>query len=337
MRLLWCWGIEPPELFGSLHADGIEVVSFTGTQTDLARTLADGGFQAVLVRRGLYIDRSVLAAAPTLKFVQRAGRTTRSIDTQACQDCGVAVAATAMHIDVAVAEHALALMLALRRQLIRADQDVRAATYRELALTPEPTTESRFSTNWTQLAALPTLYRRRLGIVGLGEIGTALAERARAFGMDIVYHQRHQADAATERRLDAKFVDLAELAEMADVVSLHVPHTESTEGLVDADFLRRMRPSSILINVSRGALVDEEALVCALRDRRIAGAGLDVFEREPLGEDSPLISAPNTILTPHIASGTDIALDVARLQANLLAYRHGETVRDLVVPAAVDR
>lgn len=337
MRLLWCWSIEPPEIFRSLRIEGIDVVPFAGTQLEFARAVADGGFQAALVRRDLRIDRSVLTATPTLKFVQRAGRTTGGIDTHACHDRGIAVAATAMHIDMAVAEHALALMLALRRQLIAADRDVRTGGYRCLGLVPKPTSETTFATNWTQLALLPTLYRRRLGIVGLGEIGTALADRAHAFGMDIVYHQRHRADIAVERRLDARHVDLAELAETADVVSLHLPQTEHTQGLINAAFLSRMRQDSILINVSRGALVDEEALVCALRDRRIAGAGLDVFEHEPLPVDSPLISAPNTLLTPHIASGTDIDLDLARLRANLLAYRRGETVHDLVVPIAVDR
>ena len=122
---------------------------------------------------------------------------------------------------------------------------------------------------------------KTLGIVGLGQIGTATARRGKAFGMDVVYAGRRRADEALEQELDTRFLDLDELLEIADVVSLHCPLTDETRYLITAERLRRMKPGAFLVNTTRGPVIDEGALAVALREGVIAGAGLDVFEKEP--------------------------------------------------------
>ena len=141
---------------------------------------------------------------------------------------------------------------------------------------------------------------KTLGIVGLGLIGQATARRAKAFGMEIIYSGRRQADPAVEAELGARYVTFDELLETADVVSLHCPLNAETQHLIDADRLKQMRSDAFLINTTRGPVVDEQALVDALRAGEIAGAGLDVFETEPLTA-SPLFDLDNVILTPHQA------------------------------------
>ncbi len=144
---------------------------------------------------------------------------------------------------------------------------------------------------------------RQLGIIGMGGIGEALAERARAFGMSVVYHNRRTVDPEVEERLGARLVGLHELLETSDVVSLNCPYSEATHHLVDATALARMKSSAFLVNTARGPIVDEAALVEALRSGQIAGAGLDVFEHEP--EVHPgLLDLDNAVLIPHLGSAT---------------------------------
>jgi lactate dehydrogenase-like 2-hydroxyacid dehydrogenase len=144
---------------------------------------------------------------------------------------------------------------------------------------------------------------KTLGIVGLGQIGRATAERARALGMSIAYTGRRQADAKVEAALDARFLPLSDLLAESDVVSIHCPLTAETKHLIGASELAAMRPTAFLVNTSRGAVVDERALVQALREGVIAGAGLDVFEREP-EIDPGLFELENAVLLPHLGSAT---------------------------------
>ena len=166
--------------------------------------------------------------------------------------------------------------------------------------------------------------------MGFGEIGSAVASRARAFGMDIIYHRRSRLNEDAEQALGIRYASLPELTRTSDVVSLHIPDSPETTQIVNAEFLRSMRPSAFLVNVSRGRLVDEIALARSLREHWIAGAGLDVFDQEPLPASSPLLTLPNVILTPHIASGTDQAQDLERLVGNLQLVAQGQIPRDLV-------
>ncbi len=174
---------------------------------------------------------------------------------------------------------------------------------------------------------------KTLGIVGLGQIGTAVARRARAFGMSIVYTGRRRADTDVERELDARYLTLEELLRESDVVSLHCPLTPQTRHLIDADALATMKPTAYLINTTRGAVVDEAALADALANGVIAGAGLDVFEKEP--EVHPtLLELDNVALTPHLGSATrETRTAMAMLAArNAVAVLRGDDPLTPVVP-----
>lgn len=324
LRVLWCWPILPEHV----PTETLEVRPFSGRQEGLAHALAD--VDAVLVRRGLRIDSDALAAGRRLRLVLRAGTNTSNIDLASAAEHGVRVATIRMHIDMSVAEHALALMLAVARRLPSADRDVREGAYRRLRLTPAPTSETVMATNWMGYVDLPTLFGRTLGIVGLGEIGSAVAERAAAFGMTVLYAQRRRADASVEARGGARYVPLSELCRESDFVSLHVPDTTETHHLVNSAFLQAMKPTAFLINVSRGGVVDEASLVQALTAGSIAGAALDVYSDEPLPSESPLASAPHTVLTPHIASGSDVGRDAARLVAHLVEFAQGAPAGSVV-------
>ncbi|MCA9661295.1 MAG: D-glycerate dehydrogenase, partial [Myxococcales bacterium] len=214
---------------------------------------------------------------------------------------------------------ALALLLACARRLPEAAADARAGRW----------------TTWSPDGWLGADLRgATLGIVGLGKIGRAVAARARAFGMRIVYAGRRR-DPGAEAELDATALPLDALLETSDFVSLHVPRTPATEGMIDAAALRRMKPSARLINTARGSLVDPDALAEALRAGWIAGAAIDVTDPEPLPAGHPLYAEPRLLITPHIGSATEgTRRRMAELAvANLLAGLAGEALPHCVNPA----
>jgi glyoxylate reductase len=176
------------------------------------------------------------------------------------------------------------------------------------------------------------LQGRRLGIVGMGSIGQAVASRARAFGLEIVYHNRSAVDAETEHRLGAQLVPLDELFATSDIVSLNCPYTDATHHLVDADALATMRPSAFLLNTARGAVVDEAALADALRNGTIAGAGLDVFEHEP-DVHPELLGLDNVVLVPHLGSAT---VETRGAMADLAARNVAAHLRGDPLPTPVN-
>lgn len=234
------------------------------------------------------VDDAFLDAAPNLRVVANVAVGYNNIDVPACHARGVVVTNTPDVLTDATADLAMALTLMATRRLGEGERLIRSGT----------------PWKWGMFMMLGTgVQGRRLGIVGMGAIGEALAERARSFGMDVVYHNRRAVDAATEARLGARLVGLHELLETSDVVSLNCPYTEATHHLIDAAALERMKPTAYLVNTARGAIVDEEALVTALSDGRIAGAALDVFEHEP--EVHPgLLELENAVLIPHLGSAT---------------------------------
>jgi len=201
-------------------------------------------------------------------------------------------------------------MLAVARRVVEGDERVRAGQFKY----------------WAPLLFLGhDVSGKTLGIVGLGQIGKAVARRARAFDMNIVYHNRKRIPESQERELPARYVSLDELFAQADFVSLHVTLSQATRHLIGARELKLMKPSAYLINASRGPVVDEEALVEVLRAGAIAGAGLDVYEREP--ELTPgLIELRNVVLLPHVGSATlETRTKMAALAAeNLLVGLRGE-------------
>jgi phosphoglycerate dehydrogenase-like enzyme len=228
------------------------------------------------------VSRAVIEAAPRLKLVQKIGVGVNTIDLDACRDHGVTVANMPGTNSQAVAEHTLALMLAVLRRTVDLDRATRAGR------------------GWSLEAA--TLDRageiagRTIGLLGFGDVARRLAPALNALGARVLCHTR------TERQVEgAEPVSLAELLRRSDILSLHVPLTRDTERLIDRSALERMKPGSILINTARGALVDEVSLVDALKSSHLRGAGLDVFAAEPAAADHALFALDNVVVSPHIA------------------------------------
>jgi glyoxylate reductase len=234
------------------------------------------------------VDDAFLAAAPNLRMVANVAVGYNNIDVSACTARGVTVTNTPGVLTDATADLAMGLLLMVTRRLGEGERLIRSGA----------------PWKWGMFMMLGTgLQGRRLGVVGMGAIGEAMATRAKAFGMEIVYHNRTAVDAETEQRLDASLVDLDELLATSDVVSLNCPYSEATHHLIDAAALARMRRDAFLINTARGPIVDEAALVAALENEAIAGAGLDVFENEP-DVHPGLIELDNAVIVPHLGSAT---------------------------------
>jgi len=264
------------------------------------------------------VDEALLdAAGPGLRVVANYAVGLDNVDLEACRARGIAVAHTPGVLTDATADLAWALLLAVARRVREGDALVRSGGW----------------SGWSPLQLLGTsLAGRTFGVVGLGRIGAAAAQRARGFGMDVVYTGRSRRE-REEARLEARFVSLEELLEVSDVVSLHCPSTPETRHLIDADALSRMRSSAILVNTARGDVVDEAALVDALREGQIGGAGLDVFEREPLVHEG-LVELDNVVLAPHLGSATvETRGAMARMVAEaVIAVLEGGAVEHWAVP-----
>jgi glyoxylate reductase len=231
-------------------------------------------------------DEFFEAAGPRLRCVANVAVGYDNVDVEAAKRRGVVVTNTPGVLDDATADLTMALILAATRRLAEGDRLIRSG---------EPW-------SWGMGFMLgSSLQGKRLGIVGLGGIGTRVAERARAFGMEIAYHSRHRSPG--EAQLEAERLPLPDLLATSDVVSLHCPLTPETHHLIGAEQLAAMKPSAVLVNAARGPIVDEAALATALAEGRIAAAGLDVFEREPEVEPG-LLGLDNVALTPHLGSAT---------------------------------
>jgi glyoxylate reductase len=250
---------------------------------------AIAGSDAVVTLLHDRIDDAFLdAAGPGLRVVANVAVGYDNIDVSACARRGVVATNTPGVLVDATADIAMALILMSTRRLGEAERMVRKGG----------------TWSWSMFFMLGTgLQGKTLGIVGLGQIGAATARRARAFGMRIAYAGRRRADAALESELGAELLELDELLATADVVSIHTPLSDATRHLIDAGRLARMKPTAHLVNTSRGPVVDEAALAVALRNGTSAGAGLDVFEREP-EIDPGLRGLENLVLIPHLGSAT---------------------------------
>jgi phosphoglycerate dehydrogenase-like enzyme len=199
-----------------------------------------------------------------------------------------------------VAEHTFLLMLALAKKLVASVERTRASIYAK-TLQPKVTTQTEYAFNWTGESGLRVLYRSTLGIIGLGWIGREVARLAAGLEMRVLYHDIRRLPDDDERLLGVTHVSLEELLRSSDFVTLHTRLTPDTERIIDRNALEKMKRTAFLINTARGRLIDEEALIDALEKRAIAGAGLDVFWKEPPEEDNPLLSMENVIATPHHA------------------------------------
>jgi phosphoglycerate dehydrogenase-like enzyme len=282
------------------------------------------GDVAYLLVEGAAVTAEALARAPALRLIQKHGEDCRNIDLGAARRRGVPVAILPRAANAAVAEHTLLLMLAVARRLPAAQAAARAAVPRAV--------RGSSHYNWARLSGVASLGGRTLGLVGLGEVGRAVARRAAALGMRVLYTQRRRLPPALERALGAEFRPLAALLAGSDVVSLHLPLTGATRRLIDRTAIARMRRGAILINTARGALIDEAALRAALRAGHLAGAGLDVRAEEPPAV--PGVTAhPAVVATPHVAagSGAELVQDARAVLANLRRVRRGGAPTELAL------
>lgn len=246
-------------------------------------------YDALLPMLSNPVTKKVIEAGDNLKVIANHAVGYNNIDLKAAKKHNVKVANTPDVLTQSSADLAMALLLASARKIFEAQKYLK---------------EGHFE-GWEPLGFLGMeLNGNTLGIVGMGRIGTALARRAKAFGMNIIYHNRSRVDEELEKELDAVYIEsVKELARQSDVLSLHCPLTEETYHLVDREVLSALPEHAIVVNTSRGPVIDEEALAEALHSGTIGGAGLDVFENEP--EVHPkILTAPNCVITPHIASAT---------------------------------
>ncbi len=289
-----------------------EVVDASGmTRNELMACLEDA--DALIVRSATQVDDELLEAGAKLRVVGRAGIGVDNIDLAAATRRGVMVVNAPQANIISAAEHTLALLLAQARNINRGDASLR---------------EGRWDRSTLQGVEL---YGKTLGVVGLGRIGTLVARRAAAFGMQLIAYDPYiTPDSA--RRLGAEVVPLDELLARSDFITVHLPKTPETSGLLGAAAFAGMKDGVRIVNASRGGIVDEDALVDAVRSGKVAGAGLDVFDREPLDPDSPLLGEPRIVLSPHLGASTSEAQDKAGtdVAAAVVAALSGELVASAV-------
>jgi lactate dehydrogenase-like 2-hydroxyacid dehydrogenase len=271
-----------------------------------------------LVMCGARLTADVLREVRRLRAVSNVGVGYDNIDVAACTARRIPVTNTAGALEEATADFAFALLLAAARRVAEADRYVRDGRWQ--------------SWEWKLLWGVE-LNGKTLGLLGFGRIGQAMARRAHGFGMRILYHTRRRVDASTEHELAARWVDFDTLLREPDFLSLHIPLTPETTRRIGERELAQMKPTVFLVNTARGKVVDEAALVRALRERRIAGAALDVFESEPQVQPE-LIAMPNVVLAPHVGSAaTETRRRMAMLAAqNLVALLDGQRPANVVNP-----
>ena len=320
-RVLICDHVDPAAVEILEQAQGI-TVSGTGPLTRGEVLAAAPNADALLVRSSTTVDAEIMAAAPHLRAVARAGVGVDNVDLADATQRGIVVMNTPGGNTTATAEHTFALMLALARHIPAAHQSM---------------LEGRWD---RKLYKGLELAGKTLGIIGFGRVGQAVARRAIAFEMVVITHDPRDPErkAREAAEIGAKMVPLDDLLQQADIVTLHPALNAETRGMIDADVLAHMKKGALLINAARGALVDAAALADALASGQIAGAALDVYADEPPAPDMPLVGLPNVIHTPHLAASTSDAQRAVAVQAAyqlrdaLLAGEYRNVVNPDVLP-----
>ena len=289
---------------------------------DLRTKLVDA--EGVLINIMDRIDTALLDAAPRLRVVSQLAAGLDNVDVPECTRRGILLGSTPGILSKAVADHAFALLLSAARRVVESDRWVRGNNW-ELAFHP-----NYWLGNEVQGSTL--------GIVGLGQIGLEVARRAQGFDMRILYHSRNRRPEA-EAQYGLTYAAMDELLSESDYVSLHVPLTPETRHLIDADALRRMKSTAILVNISRGPVVDTDALCTALREGWIGGAGLDVVDPEPIPDDHPLLFMDNVTITPHIGSASVLSRRAMSIMAarNLVNGLNGQRLVHCANPELYER
>jgi D-3-phosphoglycerate dehydrogenase len=290
------------------RSPGIEVVNSPGLSPgELTQAIAD--VDALVVRSGTKVTGEVIGAASRLKVIGRAGIGVDNVDVGAATRRGIVVMNTPGGNTVTTAEHAIALLISLARHIPQATASMKAGKWEKKQLTGME------------------LYNRALGVVGMGNVGRIVADRARGLGMKVIAHDPFISETAANK-LEMELLSLDDLLARSDIITIHVPRNKSTIGLFDAEVFAKVKPGVLLVNAARGGIVDEEALLAALDEGRVGGAALDVFAEEPPPGDHPLIAHEKVICTPHLGAATDQA------QINV-AIAVAEQVRDFLLHGVV--
>jgi len=260
----------------------IEVRIFTEPFGEVANLK---GFDVLIANRErTQFNRALLQALGDVKLIVQTGKHNPHIDFDAAAECGIDVVTASGGYSIGTAELTIALALAVTRRIPELDAAVRRGEW----LAP----------------STPVLHGKTFGVIGLGRVGSHAARIAKTIGMEVIAWSR-SLDTRSAAAVGARYCELDDVLKEADIVSIHVSLNDATRGLIDARRLALMQPGAYLVNTARGPIIDEAALVAALNEGRIAGAGLDVFDTEPLPPNHPLTQCPNVILTPHIGFPTD--------------------------------
>lgn len=318
--------VDPGRVIDIAHRLGLhrtcEVT--TGTTGRAAELLGLVERADIIILRRAEISAEVIGRAGKLRLVQRLGGRPEGVDLAAAARQGVAVSCLPRRTLAYTAEHALLLMLAVTKQIVRADADTRNGAYDRALVEPI----DNVAYNWLGLTGLGGLWGRTLGIVGLGEVGVLVAQRARAFGMRVVHTKRTPLPPAEEAAIGATYRSFQDLLAESDFISVHARATAETEGMFDAPAFARMKPGAIFVNTSRGSLVDENALADALEAGHLGGAGLDTHGVEPRAAHDRIAQLSNVVLTPHAAGGSRTGLldEVEMLLQNCAAALDGGAI-----------
>jgi D-3-phosphoglycerate dehydrogenase / 2-oxoglutarate reductase len=317
MRILVCDGLEQTGVDILRSASGLTVDERPSiTADELAQIIPE--YDALIVRSKTKVTADLIEKAKRLRVVGRAGTGVDNIDVSAATRRGIIVMNAAAGNTTTTAEHTFAMLMSLARQIPQADASMKTGKWEK--------------TRFTGVE----LMGKTLGIIGLGRIGSAVSERAKAFGMNVLAFDPYFTEEAA-RDLGIERASLDEIFSRADFITLHTPLTEETRGIVNAAAIEKMKPGVRLINCARGGLIDERALQDGLKSGKVAGAALDVFEQEPTPADNPLFAFHQVITTPHLgASTTEAQLGVATMIAEqALDYLKHGTVRGAVNMPAV--
>jgi len=277
------------EAVGVLKKNGIRLVMASEPKPEICGPLL-AGVQAIVLRTGIRITRELLTYPHDLMMISRTGAGVDNVDIPAATEKGIIVTSSIGVNTASVVEHALALMLALFKQLFLMDTEVRRGNF-----------SIRYKNHPRDL------HGKTIGIVGFGRIGSLIAQACHTvFAMNVLAYDALLGDQQKDKYRDwVTFTDLADLCRRSDVISIHTPLTKETEGMFDRRFFSGMKRTAFIINTSRGGVINEKDLVAALKGDVIAGAGLDVFEDEPVKPGNELLSLKNAILTPHTAALTE--------------------------------
>jgi D-3-phosphoglycerate dehydrogenase len=300
-----------------LAPEGVEILESVGElQVDLRPGLDPaelleviGEYDALIIRSGTSVTADVIAAADKLKAIGRAGIGVDNIDVDAASKRGVVVMNTPGGNNVTTAEHTISMMLAVARHIPQAHASLRSGEWKRGDFVGSE------------------VFKKTLGIVGVGNIGSIVADRARGLRMDVLAYDPFLTEEAATR-IGVKLVSLDELFDRADFISVHTPLTPETRGLIGAEAFAKMRKGVYLVNCARGGIIDEADLAKAIEDGIVAGAALDVFESEPPAPDNPLMSLPQVVATPHLGASTGEA------QLNV-AIAVAEQIRDYLVDSVI--